>query len=142
MPIKAEAIYKIYFHGPAYKVLEQVQVNGDEAIGLMAASLPPDTNPADAASLMAPRFIELCFQTAGIWDIHTNNALALPLSIERVTTYRQPETAEGRLYGVVTAVDGSASFNAKVVDETGNVYLELTGYRTVQLPGRVSLNEW
>ncbi|MFZ0546262.1 MAG: SDR family NAD(P)-dependent oxidoreductase [Candidatus Promineifilaceae bacterium] len=140
MPFTTEAIYKIYFHGPAYKVLERVQVNEDKAIGLMAASLPPNTNPADVVALMAPRLIELCFQTAGVWDIYTNNTLALPLSIERVATYRQLNAVEGRLYGIVTAVADGASYNAQVVDEAGNVYVVLTGYRTVQLPGRVEIN--
>jgi hypothetical protein len=122
-------------------VLERVQVRpqlrGDEAVGLMAAALPPDTNPPDAAWLMAPRLIELCFQTAGVWDIQTNGTMALPLSVDRVTAYGQPETAGGRLYGLVTAVNGGASYNAVVVDENGKVYIEVKGYRTVQLPGRV-----
>jgi hypothetical protein len=44
------------------------------------------------------------------------------------------------LYGVVTAVNGGESYNATVVDEDGNLYVKLTGYRTVQLPGEVRLN--
>ena len=40
---------------------------------------------------------------------------------------------------VVATVDGGASFDAQVIDEDGTVYVELKGYRTVQLPGTVSL---
>jgi hypothetical protein len=36
-------------------------------------------------------------------------------------------------------VDGGAAFDAQVVDEAGNVYVGLKGYRTVQLPGSVRL---
>jgi hypothetical protein len=140
LPITAPDIYRIYFHGPAYQVLERVQVEGDRAVGLMTANLPANASPADTASLMAPRLIELCFQTAGIWEIRTKGALALPMAIEAVTTYRQPEAANGgRLYALVQTLEGGARFNAQVVDESGQVYVDLTGYRTVQLPGSVSL---
>ena len=66
--------------------------------------------------------------------------MALPLAIRSVATYRQPEQADGaRLYAVVAAVEGGASFDAQVVDEAGNVYVDLKGYRTVRLPGSVTL---
>jgi hypothetical protein len=140
MPIAGEDIYRIYFHGPAYKVLERVQVNGDWAIGLMPASLPPNTMPEQAASLMAPRLIEACFQTAGVWAIRTKGVMALPTAIESVKVYRQPHEANGvRLFAIVQPLDGGGQFDARVVDEAGNVYVELAGYRTVQLPGRVTL---
>jgi NAD(P)-dependent dehydrogenase (short-subunit alcohol dehydrogenase family)/acyl carrier protein len=140
LPIGASQVYRIYFHGPAYKVLERAKVDGDTAIGLMPAALPPNTSPDGAASLMAPRLIELCFQTAGIWEIATKGVLALPSGIESVTTYRHPDEANRRrLWALVTAVDGGARFNARVVDDAGEVYVSLNGYRTVQLPGNVSL---
>ena len=139
MPIVAEDIYKIYFHGPAYQVLERVQVDGDRAIGLLADKLPANSQPADVAELIAPRLVEFCFQTAGVWEIHTKQQMALPLAIGSVTAYRQETDAKGRLYAIVEAVDDGAAFNAQVMDKSGNVFVELTGYRTVQLPGTVSL---
>jgi hypothetical protein len=140
LPIQSNAIYSIYFHGPAYQVLERAAVEGDTAIGLMAANLPPNTNPGDAASVMAPRLVELCFQTAGVWDIKTTGTMALPLGLESVTAYRQAEEADGRrLYALVTALSNGDGYFARVVDETGEVYVELQGYRTVDLPGAVSL---
>jgi NAD(P)-dependent dehydrogenase (short-subunit alcohol dehydrogenase family) len=139
LPITAEAIYGIYFHGPAYQVLERAGVDGDQAIGLLAAGLPSNTDPADAASVMAPRLIELCFQTAGVWDIKTTGTMALPLGLASVTAYRQPEEADGRLYAIVRALDGGEAYDAQVVDERGNVYVTLKGYRTVDLPGSITL---
>ena len=140
LPIPAEDVYRIYFHGPAYQVLERVDVRGDQAIGLLAARLPSNTNPAEAASIMAPRLIELCFQTAGVWDIKTNGTMALPLGLSSVTAYRQPAEANGnRLYAVVTALDGGDAYHAQVVDDSGAVYVDLKGYRTVDLPGIVTL---
>ena len=137
--IDAAAIYDIYFHGPAYQVLEGVQVDGNRAIGLFANELPANINPADAKELIAPRLVELCFQTAGVWQIHTQNSMALPLAIGSVTAYQQERDANGRLYAIIDAVYEGAQFNAQVVDETGNVFVELNGYRTVTLPGKVEL---
>lgn len=140
MDVDANAIYGIYFHGPAYQVLEAVQVEGSRAIGLLAENLPPNMNPTDAPELMAPRLIELCFQTAGVWQIQQQQTMALPLAIGAVTTYRQEREADGRrLYAIVEAVDGGATFNAQVADTEGAVYLTLTGYKTVALPGQVTL---
>lgn len=140
LPIPAEAVYRVYFHGPAYQVLERVDVQGNTAIGLMTADLPPNTTPVDASSVMAPRLIELCFQTAGVWDIRTTGTMALPLGLDSVTAFRQPAEANGRrLYALVTALDGGEAYHALVVDEAGDVYVDLKGYRTVDLPGSVSL---
>jgi NAD(P)-dependent dehydrogenase (short-subunit alcohol dehydrogenase family)/acyl carrier protein len=141
--IKQDAIYQIYFHGPAYQVLERAQVDGDTAVGLLAANLPANTNPVAAADLMLPRLIELCFQTAGIWEIKTKGVMALPLAIGEVKSYPLP-TANGqppaaRLYALVQAINGGASFNAQVVDSEGTMFVELKDYRTVQLPGTVQL---
>jgi NAD(P)-dependent dehydrogenase (short-subunit alcohol dehydrogenase family)/acyl carrier protein len=135
-----DAIYNIYFHGPAYQVLEGVQVAGQRAVGLMARDLPPDTCPPEAASLMAPRLIELCFQTAGIWQIRTSGVLALPASLDSVSAARAiPAGDDRRLWAVVEAAGDGESFNAQVVDDDGAVYLQLRGYRTVALPGKVEL---
>jgi NAD(P)-dependent dehydrogenase (short-subunit alcohol dehydrogenase family) len=138
--VEQERIYAIYFHGPAYQVLERVALDGDQAIGMLAEGLPPNTNPERVESLVAPRLIELCFQTAGVWEMAAKGIMALPLAIGSVTIYRQPEQAAGaRLYALVKAVDGGTSFDAQVVDQAGNMYIDLRGYRTVQLPGNVSL---
>jgi hypothetical protein len=131
----AEAIYKVFFHGPAYQVMEQATVAGDLAVARMAADLGPNTDPANAASVMAPRLIELCFQTAAWWSIQRKGNMALPAGYDAVTTFRQPREANGqRLYATVTAIDNGDRYDAQVVDEAGNVYVKLTGYRTVEMP--------
>jgi len=122
-------------------VLERAAVTGNTAIGLMAADLPANTSPADVASVMAPRLIELCFQTAGVWDIQTTGTMALPLGLTSVTAFRQPAQADDRrLYALVEAIDGGDAYHARVVDDAGRVYIELKGYRTVDLPGSVTLS--
>jgi acyl transferase domain-containing protein/acyl carrier protein/NAD(P)-dependent dehydrogenase (short-subunit alcohol dehydrogenase family) len=139
LDIDRERIYRVYFHGPAYQVMERVGVMGDQAVALMTDGLPPNSVP-ETPMLVAPRLIELCFQTAGMWEMVTHRAMALPAAIGSVTIYRQPERAEGRrLYALVTAINNGASYDAHVVDTDGNVYVELRGYRTVRLPGEVNV---
>ena len=136
--IPAADIYKVYFHGPAYQVLESVKTDAHSAVGLIADNLPPSVEPGDTASVMAPRLIEACFQTAGVWDIAVNGRMALPLAVGSVNTYRQMEEADGeRLYAVVQVVEDGEAFNAQIVDARGNVYVTLNDYRTVALPGKV-----
>ncbi len=66
-------------------------------------------------------------------------ACHLPLGFGQVTAYRQPDEAgEQRLYAVVETEDDGQTFEAKVLDESGNVYVALDGYRTVSRPGVAS----
>lgn len=138
LPIDADAIYDIYFHGPAYQVLAGVAVDGNKAVGLFANNLPANINPADAQELIAPRLLELCFQTAGVWQIETHNEMALPLALGSVTAYQQECEANGRLYALVEATEDGQAYNARVVDENGRVFIHLDAYRTVTLPGMVA----
>jgi hypothetical protein len=55
------------------------------------------------------------------------------MHVKRVSWHREPETAEGRLYALVTPNPTDGSFDAEVVDGRGNVYVRLEGYRTATL---------
>ncbi len=138
--INAEQIYSIYFHGPAYKVLERARVEGDTAIGELKTPLAADTAQGQGDWLLAPRLVELCFQTAGVWAIKTNGVMALPRAIGSVSAHRQLRDAGGQpLYAIVKTTDGGASFDATVVDGSGEIYVSLSSYQTVSLPGTVTL---
>ncbi len=131
----AGEIYQTYFHGPAYRVLDCARVQGDIALGMFAPDLPPATHPADAPLWMAPRLVELCLQTAGLWAIHHQRGLALPYQIGSVRVYRQEEEAAGKdLFAWIQTGDDGATFDGHVFDSEGAFYLTLTGYRTVQIP--------
>jgi len=132
--VSAAHIYRVYFHGPAYQVLDRVWWDGQRMIGEMAAGLPGNHKPADLPTLMAPRLIELCFQTAGIWEMGTSSRMGLPQHLEQVTWLRSPKLAEGRLYAMVTPHPEDGTFDAEVVDSAGNCYVRVGGYRTVALP--------
>ena len=135
LPIEASEIYKSFFHGPTYQVIERARVSEHESVALMAHDLGPNTEPANAESVMAPRLVELCFQAAALWNTKVKNAMAFPLGFEAVTAYRQPEEAEGRrLYCVCKTHNDGVSFDAQVTDEAGNVFVVLKSYLTVSRP--------
>jgi malonyl CoA-acyl carrier protein transacylase len=133
--LEAEAIYRVYFHGPAYRVLDGVRLEEGGAIGVMRRELPPNAKEPDAAELVAPRLLELCFQTAGLMDIVERDVFGLPAGIGSVTLYRTAAPPGAALFAEVRRAGGDA-FDARVVDAEGEVYLELSGYRAVALPDR------
>jgi len=138
--IEAADIYRLYFHGPAYQVVARAWWDGHRIIGLMAKGLPANHLPSELPTIMAPRLIELCFQTAGLWEMGVQGSMGLPQHIDCVSSSSllvTPESADTRLYAVVTPNPGRGSFDAEVVDAKGNRYLQLSGYRTVAVPRAV-----
>jgi hypothetical protein len=135
--IDAQTIYRIYFHGPAYQVLDRVWTESDRALGEMKAALPPNHQPPELPLVTMPRHTELFFQTAGIHEIATTGRMGLPLHIDRVTLRQLAATSEGRTYAVITARENGAVFDGEVVDAAGHSLVSVEGYRTVALPGVV-----
>ncbi len=126
-----EALYEVYFHGPAYQVLDRAWREDGHVIGRLAAGLPDDRDPAQAPLTIEPRLIELCFQTAGVWELGTAGRMALPTHVDRVQRFGP--ASPGTLWAVVTpGADGGA--DADVVDADGRVRVRLEGYRTIELP--------
>jgi hypothetical protein len=136
--VKAEDIYRLYFHGPAFQVLEGVQRSGTTVLGKLNKNLPSFLH-TDHALLSTPTLVELCFQTAGIWEIGKTGTMALPRSIESLTLYRQSVNGAS-IYAEVKPVQtdaGDLHFDARVVDSKGRLYLELKDYRTTPLADSV-----
>ena len=128
-----DELYKLYFHGPAYQVMEKVWKSGKRIIGEFAAKLPDNHAPADRLTLADPRLIELCFQTAGVWEMGAKDRMGLPYRIAQVRFIRPATGSKAKLFAVVTAKKDD-SYDADVVDSKGQVYLQLLGYRTMALP--------
>ncbi|MFZ3214290.1 MAG: SDR family NAD(P)-dependent oxidoreductase [Terriglobales bacterium] len=134
---EAADIYRIFFHGPAYQVLERAWCDGNRVVGLMAKGLPANHHPSEKLTVVSPRLIELCLQTAGVWELKTQGWMGLPQQIRQVCLWGIPDRAEGRLYAVVTADPAQKSFDVEVLDEAGKRYARVSGYRTEALPDKV-----
>ena len=132
--VESAQIYRVYFHGPAYQVLERAWWDGSHLIGEMAAELPANHRPSELPTQMAPRLIELCFQTAGLWEMGESSKLGLPTRVDQVVAWSASKKIPGHLYAVVTPHADQGTFDAEVLDANGNRYLRIDGYRTTALP--------
>ncbi len=140
-------MYALYFHGPAYQVVGSAWRDDSGAVGRMAARLGDDHVPADAPTVIGPRLVELCFQTAGLLEAGTQSRLALPRHVDRLVL--MPD-GQGRVVQGPAGEDAGSSFYALahpasapgggfdcvVIDGGGRIVLRLDGYRTVPLPHR------
>jgi len=134
--VGAGDIYKVYFHGPSYQVVERSWRAGDEVIGVFKKDLPSNHEPADLETLTSPRLIELCLQTAGLSEMAGTSAMGLPHHIDQVDFLRPTADKPSEYFAAVTS-DKTGSFDARVQDKKGNVYLMVRGYRTMQLPNPI-----
>jgi len=135
--IEAAAIYPLYFHGPAYQVLQRAWWDGHRMVGLMSANLGNNHHPAELPTVVPPRFIELCFQTVGLWEMGLQGRMGLPQQIGRVSILQPVDSTKDGLYAVVIPRSDEGSFDAEIVDTKGNCYLRLSRYRTVAVPNAV-----
>ncbi|HXY66896.1 MAG TPA: SDR family NAD(P)-dependent oxidoreductase, partial [Mycobacterium sp.] len=127
--LTAEQVYRLYFHGPAYRVVCSAWRHGDGVAARFAADLPPQV---DQPVLIGPRLVELCFQTVGLLQAGTEGVLALPMHVDAVQLSGTPEERAGL---VATArPDGRGGFDCAVRDDEGTLVLRVDGYRTAPLP--------
>jgi acyl carrier protein len=129
--VEHDAVYRVYFHGPAYQVLDHAFRSDGHFYGRFAGELPAAYEPGRGETMMLPRLIELCFQTAGVWELGTSGVMGLPTHVDRVLRFADAD-APGRLTAVVAPREDGV--DADVVDEEGRVRIRLEGYRTTALP--------
>ncbi len=134
--VEAAAIYRVYFHGPAYQVLRSVHRVDGGAVGIMASDLPPDLPTGAPPPLTRPREAELCFQAAGILEVARTGALGLPQHVGtlEITDAGPPS---GRVLAVVAPAATGRGVDVRVMDESGTVRLVMREYRTIALPASV-----
>ena len=82
--------------------------------------------------LILPLLVELCLQTAGVWEIGKTGVMALPAAIERVVVYRSEMNGKPLYAEIVPRQGKEMIFDGRVLDAKGNVYLEMEGYHTTQ----------
>jgi hypothetical protein len=130
-------VYRVYFHGPAYRVLERVWRAGNEVAGRLADGLPTGHVPAEFPLQAGPRLVELCFQTAGVHEIGATGRMGLPRRIARLDL---PGGAPAEVGGscALVAPRPTGGYDAVVLDPTGRVVVRLSGYETAALPELVS----
>jgi acyl transferase domain-containing protein/acyl carrier protein len=129
-------IYRVFFHGAAYQVMGEGWQYDGGAVGRFAAGLPAGHVPQTDPTATEPRLAELCFQTAGMWEIGQTGQMALPSRADLIVTVGRPGSLEpaAPLFAVVHPATGGG-FDCRVVDSNGDVLVRMDGYRTAPVPG-------
>ena len=129
-----DAVYRVYFHGPAYQVLDRAWRDNGHVVGRWPASCPPTTSRRATPTEFVPRLIELCFQTAGRVGARHGGADGAADARRPRRALRRRRRARAGCGRSSTPRDGGG-IDAEVVDEHGRVRVRLEGYRTIELPG-------
>jgi malonyl CoA-acyl carrier protein transacylase len=129
--VDADAIYDIYFPGPAYQVLERAWRADGVVAGRLAPSLPANHEPPGVPTRTPPRLLELAFQTAGVMEIAGAHRMGLPAHIDRLRLHGPARESPGATALAEAAADG---FDVDVTDGQGALLISVRGYRTSPLP--------
>ncbi|MBI4063630.1 MAG: SDR family NAD(P)-dependent oxidoreductase [Elusimicrobia bacterium] len=134
--VLSEDIYKVFFHGPRFRVLKQILALENETIlaeyQRPQAPLWNDTRPK---THFYPTLIEAAFQTCGWYDQATLKKTTLPDAIDHVQIYSYSQKAKNfYVYGIYKGADGGKSvYDTFVFDEEGQLWVELAGYKTIRV---------
>jgi NAD(P)-dependent dehydrogenase (short-subunit alcohol dehydrogenase family) len=128
-------IYRLFFHGPAYQVIQEAWCDGGSAVARLARHLPPGHSPEGACTVAEPRLAEACFQAAGLWEIGHTGRMGLPAHADLITVLHRPRP-DAQLFAVAHPAP-NGGFDCRVMDAGGDVVVRVDGYRTAQLPDDV-----
>ena len=123
-------IYQALFHGPSFQVLKKAAKFQNFILAEMNPELPPlSANPQHNAVLPI-RIIEFCLQSCGIWELAFSNCVSVPLSIEQIRIHH--DFSGGPVYAIAEMKENGGHITA--LDADCNVYVEVIGYKTKQMP--------
>jgi hypothetical protein len=83
---------------------------------------------------VSPRFIELCFQTGSLTGLAFQSRLGLPYAVRDLRFVTEPEDSPHATFYSIVEPKQDGTYDAKVIDNKGGVYLMVRGYRTMDLP--------
>ncbi|MBI4656107.1 MAG: SDR family NAD(P)-dependent oxidoreductase, partial [Elusimicrobia bacterium] len=133
--VTADTIYKTYFHGPSFQVLEGIlSIKKEEVLAVYKKPSAPLWETANPELLFHPMIIEAAFQTCGYRDIYFEKKMTLPDALGHIIIHnfsQPPETLY--IHAVYKGQDpsGKSLYDAFVFDADGNIWLELQDYAMI-----------
>ena len=125
-------IYKIYFHGPSFQVLDGIiESNRDFVIGVFKKPSKRLTKTGDFRYIFHPMIIEAVFQTCGWRDLDIDNRMTLPHSIGEVKIIDNNEDPDKLYtYSVFKGFNefGRSVYDGYAFDDEGRIWVELKNY--------------
>ncbi len=130
-----EEIYKIYFHGPSFQVLDSVLSVDDKTVFAVYRRPSAPLWPNGAKPLCAyPLLVEAAFQACGYRDLHIDKRMGLPDFIGKLLVSPGGEPPETLYISCVFkghGKDGKTAYDACVYDKDGRLWVELQDYRMI-----------
>jgi acyl transferase domain-containing protein/acyl carrier protein/NAD(P)-dependent dehydrogenase (short-subunit alcohol dehydrogenase family) len=137
LKIDGPQVYRVFFHGPAYQVIDSAWRSDERVIASFSKNLPANHEPSELPLVASPRFVELCFQTASLSGLALQSRLGLPHAFRELKVASLPENGTDATYFAAVVTNPDGSYDVKMVDGQGNVHLTLVGYQTMNLPDPV-----
>ncbi|MCM2267318.1 MAG: SDR family NAD(P)-dependent oxidoreductase [Elusimicrobiales bacterium] len=135
----AAAIYKTYFHGPSFQVLDGVlAVEKNSVLAVFKRPAAPLWKNGTQKLVFHPLVFEALFQACGWRDIQFDRSMALPDAVGAAIVYdnepQDPETLF--LYGVFKGrtEDNRSLYDAWAFDADYNLAAELRDYAMIPTP--------
>jgi len=129
--VTAEDIYACLFHGPALRVIDGAERDGDALIAHSARDLPPLRHHSPASPI-APRAIEFGLQSAGLLQLALDGSMAIPLRIARISRFADTDVGESALLHARAERSADGTFDI-AIGHAGAVVARITGYATTPL---------
>ena len=135
----AAAIYKTYFHGPSFQVLDGIlSVEKNSVLAVFKRPQAPLWKHGQQKLVFHPLVLEGLFQACGWRDIQFDRSMALPDAIGAAIVYDHepvdPETLF--LYGVFKGrtEDNRSLYDAWAFDAEFNLAAEIRDYAMIPTP--------
>ena len=132
----AQTIYKTYFHGPSFQVLDGIlALDKSSVLAVFKRPQAPLWKHGHPKLIFHPLVLEGLFQACGWRDIHFDRAIALPDAVGAAIVYdHEPQDpAQLFLYGVFKGrtEDGRSLYDAWAFDEEFNLTAEIRDYAMI-----------
>jgi hypothetical protein len=128
--VDGSEIYRLFFHGPAFRVVAAAEWREGSLLARLNNALPPWRRDGRAPP-GAPRLLEFALQSAGLLALAEQPAMEIPRHIARIDRYLP--TAETAVL-FAKASRGADGIDIDLFDRDGLVHLRVAGYRTAPLP--------
>jgi malonyl CoA-acyl carrier protein transacylase len=135
--LSKEQVYKRFFHGPSFQVIEEIQEVTKEEI--LALGMPPE-NIMPYGLVSSPLALEAAFQTAGMHIMIFEKLMALPSSFELVQFHHKPIPQKQMQ---IIACKNGTSFDIDIYNEN-ILLLQLRGMKFINsgpLPDNLRIKE-
>ena len=137
--VTKEDIYKVYFHGPSFQVLDGIlSLEKDKVLGVFKTPKMPLWQTKEENLIANPMAIEAAFQNCGYRDIHFESKMALPDSVDEIIIHDNDRTTDKLyVYSVYKGInaEGKSAYDAFVFDEEGKIRIEVINY--VAIPTKI-----